>query len=74
MVFLFNPQEHRETREWIPGGLGELELARNEGDGVDVVQDCGEASAGESGEGRCGKWAPRRFLRVERGLAPQGVS
>ena len=45
----------RRTREGSSGGLGELELARDEGDGVDVVQDCSEAGAGESGEGRCGE-------------------
>ena len=37
------------------GGLGELELARDEGDGVEVVQDRCEAGACENGEGRRGE-------------------
>ena len=52
-----NAQDHLEDQGGDSGGFDKLELERDEGDGVDVlvVQDRGEAGAGESGEGRRGK-------------------
>ena len=52
---MFNAQDHPEDQGRDSGGFSKLELERDEGDGVDAVQDRCEAGAGESGEGRRGK-------------------